>query len=75
MKNIMMLFEDDFEKDGNSQFKPTLYNVKEKFRKQEIYYDIIAYMDKNKLVLIKNRFGSLESRELNSEIIAFLNED
>lgn len=75
MKNIMVLFENDFEKDGNSEFKATLSNMKEEFRKQEVNYDIIAYADKNRLILLKNRFGSLEDRELKSEITTLLNEE
>ena len=43
-------------------------NLKDDVRKEEINYDIIAYLEKDKVILFKNRFGPLTSFELSSEL-------
>ena len=45
-----------------------LSNLKDDVRKEEINYDIIAYLEKDKVILFKNRFGPLTSFELSSEL-------
>lgn len=68
MKRIMVLSQSDFEKDENGEFIPELYSLKENIKMEEADFDIVAYLDKDKMVLFKNRFGSLASVEMNSEL-------
>lgn len=72
MKRIMALSERDFVKDENGQIIPMLSNLKDKVKKEEINHDIVGYLEKNKLVLFKNRSGDLASYELSPEIINLL---
>lgn len=71
----MIVFQSDFVKDVNGQIYPSLGNLKEDLKKEEINYDIVAYYEKGNLVLFKNRFGQLASFVINQEVDDFFLQD
>ena len=75
MKRVMIVFQSDFVKDANGQIYPSLGNLKEDLKKEEINYDIVAYYEKGNLVLFKNRFGQLASFVMNQEVDDFFLQD
>ncbi|MBN2900022.1 MAG: hypothetical protein JXO44_14740 [Clostridia bacterium] len=53
MKRIMILSESDLVRDGTAHVVPALSNLKQNIIKEEVNYDIIAYFENDKLILLK----------------------
>jgi len=66
MKKVMILSREDFILEENQT--PSLMTLKPDTMKEEANFDIVAYPEKDKLIILKNRFGSIIPATLNPEI-------
>ena len=74
MNRIMILSQDDFTLDQNVE-DHSLRTLKPHVKKEEPNFDVIAYLKKDKLIVFKNRFGSIDSVILNSDLTTLLSQD
>ncbi|WP_045217374.1 hypothetical protein [Desulfonatronovibrio magnus] len=67
MKRLMILFEDDFQKQTTGEMF-TLGNLEPKIRSEEVNFDIVALYQPGQLTFFKNRFGSIGVTNISPEL-------
>ncbi len=61
-KRILIISEDYFIKNKNGEITPKFSNLKDDIKKEEMNYDVIAYLERerSRLIILKSRPGGAQ---------------